>query len=65
MPGARLEAKGQAAYAQGQGEPSLQLDSAARLLAWVRSLQNLPFVGESVRAALDGQDALRAEGDRR
>lgn len=62
VPGARLDAKGQAAYAQGQGETRLQLDSAARLLAWVRSLQKLPFVGESVRAALDGQDALRAEG---
>ena len=62
MPGARLEAQGQAAYAQGQGETRLQLDSAARVLAWVRSLQNLPFVGKSVRAALDGQEALRAEG---
>ncbi|MBV1731803.1 MAG: translocation/assembly module TamB domain-containing protein [Hydrogenophaga sp.] len=62
VPGARLEAKGQAAYAQGQGETRLQLDSAARVLAWVRSLQNLPFVGESVRASLDGRDALRAEG---
>jgi len=62
VPGARLDAKGLAAYAQGQGETSLQLDSAARVLAWVRSLQTLPFVGESVRAALDGQDALRAEG---
>jgi len=63
VPGARLDAKGQAAHAQGQGETSLQLDSAARVLAWVRGLQNLPFVGETVRAALSGQDALRAEGN--
>ncbi len=63
VPGAQLDAQGQAAHAQGQGETRLRLDSAARLLDWVRSLQNLPFVGASVRAALDGQDALRAEGN--
>lgn len=62
VPGARLEAKGLASHVQGQGEASLQLDSAARTLDWVRSLQDLPFVGEAVRAAMSGLTALRAEG---
>ncbi|MFZ2825706.1 translocation/assembly module TamB domain-containing protein, partial [Hydrogenophaga sp.] len=63
LPGLGLAWKGLASHAQGQGEATLQLASAARALAWVRSLQTLPWVGERVRAALAAQGVHSAEGD--
>ncbi|MCB2016124.1 MAG: hypothetical protein KDF54_01180, partial [Hydrogenophaga sp.] len=62
LPGARLLAKGQAARAQGQGRAELALDDAARLLAWVRSLQDLPVVGPTVSETMSGQEDLQLDG---
>jgi len=62
LPGLNLGWKGLASHAQGQGETTLQIASAARALAWVRSLQALPWVGEPVRTALAALDVQSAEG---
>ncbi|MGE0096833.1 MAG: translocation/assembly module TamB domain-containing protein [Hydrogenophaga sp.] len=64
-PGAQANWKGRAAHAQGGGELELQLTDASRVLAWVRSLQTLPVVGPPIRAALDKQPGLSAEGSAR
>ena len=63
LPGLNLAWKGLASHAQGQGETTLQLASAARALAWVRSLQALPWVGEPVRQALAALGMQSAEGE--
>jgi translocation and assembly module TamB len=65
MPGAQLDWKGKAAHAQGNGDLELNLSDASRVLAWVRSLQTLPVVGPQIRAALEGQPGLQAEGSAR
>lgn len=65
LPGAQARWKGKAAHAQGLGDLDLNLDDASRVLAWVRSLQALPIVGSSIRAALDTQPGLQAEGSAR
>ncbi|MCW5672396.1 MAG: translocation/assembly module TamB domain-containing protein [Hydrogenophaga sp.] len=65
LPGAQARWKGKAAHAQGLGDLDLNLDDASRVLAWVRSLQTLPIVGPSIRAALDTQPGLQAEGSAR
>jgi translocation and assembly module TamB len=65
LPGAQAQWKGKTAHAQGHGDLDLNLDDASRVLAWVRSLQTLPFVGPQIRAALDGQPSLQAEGSAR
>ena len=62
LPGTRLSWKGLADYAKGQGQIDLKLDSAERLLGWVRGLQKLPWVGPQVQTALAGQEGLRVEG---
>ena len=62
LPGTRLKVKGLAAHAKGQGRIDLQLDSAERVLAWVRGLQKLPWVGPQIQTALVGQETLSVEG---
>lgn len=65
LPGAQARWKGKTAHAQGGGNLDLNLDNAGRVLTWVRSLQTLPVVGPSLRAALDAQPGLQAEGSAR
>lgn len=65
LPGAQARWKGKAAHNQGNGDLDLNLDDASRVLAWVRSLQTLPIVGPTIRATLDGQPGLQAEGSAR
>jgi len=65
LPGAQADWKGKAAQAEGNGDLDLQLADASRVLAWVRSLQTLPVVGPPIRAALEGQPGLAAEGSAR
>ncbi|QCB48279.1 translocation/assembly module TamB domain-containing protein [Hydrogenophaga sp. PAMC20947] len=62
LPGTQLSWKGLAAYAKGQGRIDLKIDSAERLLAWVRGLQKLPWVGPQIQTALAGQENLSVEG---
>jgi translocation and assembly module TamB len=65
LPGAQARWKGKTAHAQGNGELELDLGDASRMLAWMRTLQTLPFVGPQIRTALDGQPGLQAEGSAR
>lgn len=65
LPGAQGDWHGRAAHAQGKGEFNLALDDASRVLAWVRSLQTLPVVGPLLRAQLDAQPGLQAQGNAR
>jgi translocation and assembly module TamB len=65
LPGAQAQWKGKTAHAHGSGDLDLNLDDTSRVLAWVRSLQTLPFVGPQIRTALDGQPGLQAEGSAR
>lgn len=62
-PGAKLDAKGLLAHAGGQGQSQLAVNDAAQLLAWVRSLQGLPVVGEAIKTALASQQALALTGN--
>jgi translocation and assembly module TamB len=62
LPGTQLSVNGLAAHAKGQGRIDLQIDSAERLLAWVRGLQKLPWVGPQIQTALAGQANLSVEG---
>ena len=62
LPGTSLQWAGLAAYAKGQGQIDWTIDSAERLLDWVRGLQKLPWVGPQVQTALAGQEALRVAG---
>ncbi|WP_439113737.1 translocation/assembly module TamB domain-containing protein [Hydrogenophaga sp.] len=61
-PGAQAQWQGLLAHSAGEGNSRLQLDDAARLLTWVRSLQTLPGVGPPLRAWLDTRPALAAQG---
>ncbi len=65
LPGAQGDWQGRVAHARGKGELNLALDDAGRVLAWVRSLQTLPFVGPMLRAQLEAQPGLQAEGNAR
>lgn len=65
VPGAQLNWTGRTAHASGRGELDLNLDDAARVLAWVRNLQTLPVVGPRIRTALAGVPGLQAEGSAR
>jgi translocation and assembly module TamB len=65
LPGAQGDWQGRVAHAQGKGELNLALDDAARVLAWLKSLQNLPVLGPLIRAQLDAQPGLQAEGSAR
>ena len=65
LPGAQGDWQGRVAHAQGKGELNLALDDAARVLAWVRSLQTLPVVGPLLRAQLEAQPGLKIEGSAR
>ncbi|MDZ4125985.1 MAG: hypothetical protein U1E02_17675, partial [Hydrogenophaga sp.] len=62
VPGAQAQWQGLLAHSAGEGNSRLQLDDAARLLTWVRSLQTLPGVGPPLRAWLDTQPGLAAQG---
>ena len=61
-PGAQAQWQGQLAHSTGEGTAHLQVDDASRMLAWVRSLQTLPVVGPPLRAWLDTQPDLSAQG---
>ncbi|WP_216350713.1 translocation/assembly module TamB domain-containing protein, partial [Hydrogenophaga sp. A37] len=63
LPGLNLAWKGLASHARGEGETTLQLASAERTLAWVRSLQTLPWMGEPVRKALAALGMQSADGE--
>ena len=65
LPGAQGDWQGRVAHAQGKGALTLALDDASRVLAWVKSLQTLPVVGPLLRAQLDAQPGLQAEGNAR
>jgi translocation and assembly module TamB len=63
LPGVKFDAQGLLAHANGQGQSRLEINDAARLLDWVRSLQDLPFVGEAIKNVLAGQEALALKGN--
>lgn len=65
LPGAQGDWQGRVAHAQGKGALNLALEDASRMLAWVRSLQTLPVVGPLLRAQLEAQPGLQAEGNAR
>jgi translocation and assembly module TamB len=65
LPGAQGDWQGRVAHAQGKGALNLALDDASRVLAWVKSLQTLPVLGPMLRAQLDAQPGLQAEGNAR
>ncbi|MDP1683612.1 translocation/assembly module TamB domain-containing protein, partial [Hydrogenophaga sp.] len=65
LPGAQGNWQGRMAQARGKGELNLALDDAARVLAWVKSLQTLPVVGPLLRAQLEAIPGLQAEGNAR
>ncbi|MDP2074001.1 translocation/assembly module TamB domain-containing protein [Hydrogenophaga sp.] len=65
LPGAQADWQGRVAHAQGKGEFNLALDDAARVLAWVKSLQTLPVLGPLLRAQLEAMPGLQAEGNAR
>ncbi|AOW14634.1 hypothetical protein LPB72_05355 [Hydrogenophaga crassostreae] len=62
LPGVKFDAQGLLAHASGKGQGRLEVDDAKRLLEWVRGLQDLPFVGEAIKNALAGQEALALSG---
>lgn len=62
LPGAQAQWKGRLAHHTGDGNASLQLDDAGRVLAWVRSLQTLPVLGPPLRDLLDSQPGLAIQG---
>jgi translocation and assembly module TamB len=65
LPGAQGDWQGRVAHAQGKGALNIALDDASRVLAWVKSLQTLPVLGPMLRAQLDAQPGLQAEGNAR
>jgi translocation and assembly module TamB len=65
LPGAQGDWQGRVAHAQGKGEFNLALDDAARVLAWVKSLQTLPVLGPLLRAQLEAMPGLQAQGNAR
>ncbi len=62
MPGSSLRMDGLLAHDRGQGQAAWQVSDARKWLAWVRRLQQLPLVGESVAATLSGQEQLDLDG---
>jgi translocation and assembly module TamB len=62
LPGATFGAQGLLAHGTGKGQGELTIADAKKLLDWVRGLRDLPFVGDSIKSALAGQEALRLDG---
>jgi translocation and assembly module TamB len=58
LPGAKSSFSGDIAYAQGSGDMSLNINDAAQLLTWARSLQTLPMAGPVIGAWLKEQPQL-------
>jgi translocation and assembly module TamB len=52
LPGLQARFDGTLAQADGQGVLDLDLADGARLLAWLRGLQNAPRIGDALREAL-------------
>lgn len=52
LPGLRASIDGTLAHAEGGGTVELDLGDGARLLAWLRGLQNAPWIGEPLATAL-------------
>jgi len=52
LPGLQARWNGELAQTEGQGELALDLADGARLLAWLRALQDAPFIGKPLREAL-------------
>jgi translocation and assembly module TamB len=65
LPGAQAQWKGLLAHHTGDGDASVQLDDAARVLTWLRSLQAMPVLGPPLKALLDQQAGLAAQGNAR
>ena len=63
LPGAQGEWTTRLAHDQGQGKLALQLNDAARSLAWLRSLQSLPVIGPPLRDALAPQANAALQGN--
>jgi translocation and assembly module TamB len=62
VPGAQAQWQGLLAHSAGEGNSQVQLDDAAYLLTWLRSLQSLPGVGPPLRAWIGTQPDLTAQG---
>ncbi|MEZ5703216.1 MAG: translocation/assembly module TamB domain-containing protein [Burkholderiaceae bacterium] len=62
LPGGQIDVQGLLAHARGEGKGRVEVAGAKRLLDWVRSLDKLPLVGEAVKSALAGQEALTLNG---
>ncbi|HEY9095356.1 MAG TPA: translocation/assembly module TamB domain-containing protein, partial [Hydrogenophaga sp.] len=62
LPGGQIDIQGLLAHARGEGKGRVEVADAKRLLDWVRSLDKLPLVGEAVKSALAGQEALTLNG---
>ncbi len=66
LPGLQARFDGTLAHADGEGDLDLQLADGARLLTWLRTLQNAPVIGPPLREALtpwaDATVDARADG---
>jgi translocation and assembly module TamB len=58
LPGARASLDGEVTHDKGSGNVSLDVDDAARVLGWARSLQTLPMVGPAIADWLRQQPAI-------
>jgi translocation and assembly module TamB len=58
LPGAKASLNGEVAHDKGRGDVSLDVDDAARVLGWARSLQTLPMVGPAIADWLRQQPAI-------
>lgn len=65
LPGAQAQWKGLLAHRAGDGDARVQLDDAARVLAWLRELQAMPVIGPRVQALLNQRPGLSAQGSAR
>jgi translocation and assembly module TamB len=63
LPGTKAELVTLLAHDKGQGKLALQLDDAARSLAWLRSLQSLPLIGPALSEALAPQASAAVQGN--
>jgi translocation and assembly module TamB len=63
LPGAKAELTTLLAHDRGQGKLALQVDDAARSLAWLRSLQSLPLIGPALSEALAPQANAALQGN--
>jgi translocation and assembly module TamB len=63
LPGAKAELAALLAHNRGQGKLALQLDDAARSLAWLRSLQPLPLIGPALSEVLAPQANAALQGN--